>query len=86
MSDTIQSDYRVAFGTPQGERVFRNLLERCNLFGTVTAPNGDMLRTAFEDGRRSVVLEIIAMLGPEREERMTKSIIDLYHGLDTAPD
>lgn len=57
----IAADYRAAFHGPQGERVLKHLASHC-FEDRRTFVEGSPDRTAYNEGRRSVLLGIRNML------------------------
>ncbi len=53
-----QSDYRTVFDSPQGRKVLADLCQRHFVFNSTHIPN-DPYTSAFQDGRRSVVVDIL---------------------------
>lgn len=63
----IRGNFLVAFGSPQGQAVIAWLYERCRM-GVPTFVAGDPYRSAYLEGRRSVLLEIQGILRLDDEE------------------
>src|SRR5262245_54069559 len=57
----VNAAYRAVFDSPEGEKVLKDLMIRGGLLETSTIP-GDPHMTHFRDGRRSLVLDILAEL------------------------
>jgi hypothetical protein len=57
----INAAYRAVFTSPEGERVLRDLMMRGGVLET-SVVEGDAGLTHFKEGRRSLVLDIIAEL------------------------
>lgn len=53
-------DYRATFGTPEGERVLADLVDRNGIFRPTFEQ--DPYVTAFNEGRRNVLLDILKYL------------------------
>ena len=62
------ADYRTIFKGPQGERVLADL---CHV-------PGDPYSTAYNDGRRSVIIDLLRYLGTDLER--LNNLIDLPYG------
>ena len=60
------ADYRTIFEGPQGERVLADLCHRHGIFDPCHVP-GDSYSTAYNDGRRSVVVDLLRYLGTDLE-------------------
>ena len=60
------ADYRTIFEGPQGERVLADLCHRHGIFDPWHVP-GDPYSTAYNDGRRSVVVDLLRYLGTDLE-------------------
>ena len=60
------ADYRTIFKGPQGERVLADLCHRHGIFDPCHVP-GDPYTTAYNDGRRSVVVDLLRYLGTDLE-------------------
>lgn len=54
-------DYDTIFSTPEGKRVLADLAQRHGVFETVFVP-GDPHHTAFREGKRSVVTDLLRYL------------------------
>ena len=48
------SDYKIVFGSEQGERVLEDLKKRCHFYAT-TNVKGDSHESAFYEGKRAAV-------------------------------
>lgn len=74
-----QRDYRFVFGSEEGERVLKDLMERCFCFGSA-AVKGDPHATYFNEGMRAVILKILQMLetNPEQYRKLYRESIDDY--------
>lgn len=72
----IADDYRVAFGTPEGKRVLRDLIKRAGVLAPA-AVAGDPGMTHFRDGRASVVKDIMKVLSLDEDD-----LLDLARQLD----
>jgi hypothetical protein len=59
--EQLAIDYRVTFQTPAGQAVLADLLAR-NFVGQATFVAGAPDVTAFNEGRRRAVLELVAMI------------------------
>lgn len=59
--DKIQKEFRLLFGSARGRRVLRWLMYRNNLFMT-THDGASPHASAFYEGRRAAILEILAMV------------------------
>lgn len=57
----LQSQYETCFGTPQGEKVLESLYQYCHQ-NSPSFVVGDSHYTAFREGQRSVILQIMKML------------------------
>ena len=71
------ADYRTIFKGPQGERVLADLCHRHGIFDPCHVP-GDPYSTAYNDGRRSVVVDLLRYLGTDLER--LNNLIDLPYG------
>ena len=60
------ADYRTIFEGPQGQRVLADLCHRHGIFGPCHVP-GDPYSTAYNYGRRSVVVDLLRYLGTDLE-------------------
>jgi|TARA_R100001443_G_scaffold76228_1_gene83687 cytidylate kinase len=60
----LVTDYKITFGTEQGERVLRDLENRCHMFRT-TNVKGDAHESAFMEGQRAAILFIKQMITRE---------------------
>ena len=60
------ADYRTVFEGPQGQRVLADLCHRHGIFDPCHVP-GDPYSTAYNDGRRSVVVDLLRYLGTDLE-------------------
>ena len=60
--ETLRDDFVATFSTPAGERVFEYLYAKCRQNKSTYSQGQDVTHTAFLEGRRSVVLDIMAML------------------------
>lgn len=56
-----QALYQQVFSTPQGEKVLKDLLQRHFVFSTTHVPT-DPYTSAFQEGRRAVVTDILRYL------------------------
>ena len=70
------ADYRTIFEGPQGERVLTDLCHRHGIFDPCHVP-GDPYSTAYNDGRRSVVVDLLRYLGTDLE-RLDNLLIQPY--------
>ena len=70
----LVQDYRLAFGGASGQRVLADLSVRCGLIQTSWDSDGAEA-TAFREGRRRVMLEIIELINadPAAAIRMAQS-------------
>jgi hypothetical protein len=59
--DARRSDFQRCFDTPAGEKVLAYLYESCSFHNT-TFVSGSPDHTAYNEGRRSVMLEIMGYL------------------------
>ncbi len=57
-----RSRFRAVFGTPEGQRVLRDIFALCSVGRQVAVPQ-DPHATYFNDGRRTVALSIAGILG-----------------------
>ena len=71
------ADYRTIFEGPQGQRVLADLCHRHGIFDPCHVP-GDSYSTAYNDGRRSVVVDLLRYLGTDLER--LNNLIDLPYG------
>jgi len=53
----LQEDYKITFGSEQGQRVLDDLSKRCHEFNT-THIKGDSHESAFFEGQRSILIWI----------------------------
>ncbi len=60
------ADYRTIFEGPQGQRVLADLCHRHGIFDPCHVP-GDPYSTAYNDGRRSVIVDLLRYLGTDLE-------------------
>lgn len=56
-----QAMYRQTFHSPQGEKVLKDLIQRHFVFTTTHVP-GDAYSSAFQEGRRAVITDILRYL------------------------
>ena len=61
-----QADYRRVFNTPEGAKGLADLCQRHFIFHTTHVP-GDSVASAFQEGRRSVVMDLIKYLRTDLE-------------------
>ena len=65
-AQSLRDDYRITFGTEQGQRVLADICRRCAVMQTsFVAGQSDV--TAYQEGRRRVALEIIEAINPSPE-------------------
>jgi len=57
----INAAYRAVFTSPDGEKVLRDLMKRGGLLET-SMVEGDPHLTAFKEGKRAVILDVLAEL------------------------
>lgn len=57
----LQEDYKIVFGSEQGQRVIEDLSKRCHEFNT-THVKGDSHESAFFEGQRSILVWIKSIL------------------------
>lgn len=70
--DKVKRDlYLRVFSTAEGKKVLRDLMQFGHVFDQVHV-NGDPVSTAFNDGKRRMVLRILSFLKPQE-------MIDLYN-------
>ena len=74
------ADYRTIFEGPQGQRVLADLCHRHGIFDPCHVP-GDPYTTAYNDGRRSVVVDLLRYLGTDLE-RLDNLLIQPYGDYD----
>lgn len=69
MIDLIRrrQDYRRVFGGEPGQRVLRDLMRRHFVLSSTQIP-GDSHESAFNEGRRAVVLDVLAALRADEEQ------------------
>ena len=60
--ERLRDDFVATFNTPAGERVFEHLYVSCRQNKPTYSKGQDVTHTAYLEGRRSVVLEIMAFL------------------------
>lgn len=60
----LRNMYTQTFGTESGEKVLRDLEARCN-WRVSSYVAGDAYATAFEEGKRAVILHIYNMMTEE---------------------
>ena len=58
--EALKSMYKQVFATESGKKVLKDLEARCNFRNTTFIQN-DSIGTAFEEGKRSVFLDILNM-------------------------
>lgn len=69
-------DYRVTFGSEQGQRVFNDLVTRFHLFEPTYHP-GDVYETAFREGERNALLYILSRVKlPDEREKFIKEVLE----------
>ena len=71
------ADYRTIFEGPQGQRVLADLCHRHGIFDPCHVP-GDSHSTAYNDGRRSVVIDLLRYLGTDLER--LDNLLDVPYG------
>lgn len=59
-------DYRVVFGSPEGERVLADLIDMNGVLRPTFDPDPNV--SAFNEGRRNVLLDILRYLSVEPEQ------------------
>ena len=75
----MRVDFGLTFGPLHGQNVLAYLANRYHMFGTHTV--GDPILMAFEEGQRSVVLDIIEKSSATTFEERKKLILEeLKHG------
>ena len=81
------ADYRTIFEGPQGQRVLADLCHRHGIFDPCHVP-GDPHSTAYNDGRRSVVVDLLRYLGTdlERLDNLLEHPYGSYDPRSTADD
>lgn len=57
----LKYDYDAVFSSPEGKRVLADLAKRHGVFEAAFVP-GDPQHTAFRDGKRSVVVDLLRYL------------------------
>jgi len=62
-----RTDYRAIFDTPQGKRILQRWFKSYHMNVPVTV-QGDPISSAFRDGQRSVVCEIVRTMNLSDEE------------------
>lgn len=69
--------YRAVFGTDDGEDVLADLIDKCGIFAVITGlcPKEDR---DFHDGRRSIGLEVLTVLGIEDVNKMTHKLLEVH--------
>lgn len=74
----LRTAYRSIFATEDGKRVLKDLMQRTHMFGTTF--EGDAIAMAYNEGRRSVVLQILKMLevNPEQYRHLYGESVDEY--------
>ena len=79
------ADYRTIFEGPQGQRVLADLCHRHGIFDPCHVP-GDPYSTAYNDGRRSVVVDLLRYLGTdlERLDNLLEHTYGSYDPRDSA--
>ena len=74
------ADYRTVFESPQGQRVLADLCQRHGIYDPCHVP-GDAYSTAYNDGRRSVVVDLLRYLNTDLE-RLTNLLDSPYGDYD----
>ena len=64
-----RQDYRRTFDTEAGQRVLSDLMRRHFVFSVTKVP-GDATESAFNEGRRSVILDIMQTVGVDADRVM----------------
>lgn len=59
----VTNDYRRVFGSDEGRRVLRHMMQSCHLFASTF--DIDARRSAFLEGQRSIVLGILDLAKPQ---------------------
>ena len=78
------ADYRTVFESPQGQRVLADLCQRHGIYDPCHVP-GDAYSTAYNDGRRSVVVDLLRYLNTDLE-RLTNLLDSPYGDYDPRGD
>jgi len=68
-------NYKMVFGTPEGKWVLRDLMRKYHFCDTTTVL-GDPVGSAFLDGKRTVVMELMNILETDLDK-----LIELYESL-----
>ena len=65
----LSSDYRVVFGSPQGERVKADLMMRANVYHEISGK--DLFELGVKEGERRFALHLVKMMGLKSEHFIT---------------
>jgi len=65
--ESLRSAFATTFATPQGEMVLAYLYDFCRI-GLPTYESGDSHQTAFNEGKRRVMLQIMGFIELEHED------------------
>ena len=63
----VRRSYRAIFNTPDGEEVLKHICKMCFVFNTSMNTQG---LTEFNEGRRSIALEIMAILHKDEDDML----------------
>ena len=70
--EALMSAFSTAFSSPQGELVLAYLYDFCRL-GLSTYQPGDSHQTAFNEGKRRVMLQIMGFIELDQQELFSKA-------------
>lgn len=70
-----KEDYETVFSTDAGQRVIADLMSKFNIGRSSHTP-GDPYETAFREGERHVVMNIIYMLGKRSDPQWVSDKLD----------
>jgi len=69
-------DYKAVFKSERGKTVIYDLMKKCNMLST--SFNGDINKTIYNEGRRSVMLYILSVIDSD-PEALKKHMEDSLH-------
>ena len=67
--DRKHKDFHQTFGTPEGQRVLKNLNMLSGALRANKPQNNDALLMAYKEGQRSIIIHIYAMLNKQLNEK-----------------
>lgn len=70
----IKQSYTAIFEQPHGKLVLNDIIRRGGLYSVSVPKDANPERTAFNEGKRALVLEILSMLRMDNEVAMLKNL------------